>query len=109
MDGIAVTLVDQNGVSIRIEDGAAGESLMEAARRAGVAGIIAECGGACSCATCHVYLGEGWFEKVGGPDPVEEEMLDMVHAIRRPTSRLSCQIRLSAELDGLSAEVAPEL
>ena len=109
MGGIAVTLVDQNGVSVCIEDAAVGESLMEAARRAGVAGIIAECGGACSCATCHVYLGESWFEKVGGPDPVEEEMLDMVDAIRRPTSRLSCQIRLNAELDGLSAQVAPEL
>jgi 2Fe-2S ferredoxin len=109
MGGIAVTLVDQNGVAVRIAEIADGESLMEAARRAGIAGIIAECGGACSCATCHVYLGESWFGKVGAPDPVEEEMLDMVDAIRRPTSRLSCQIRLSAELDGLTAEVAPEL
>jgi 2Fe-2S ferredoxin len=109
MGGIAVTLVDQNGHAVSIGDVVEGESLMEAARRAGVAGIIAECGGACSCATCHIYLGEGWYDKVGAPDQVEEEMLDMVDAIRRPTSRLSCQIRLSAELDGLTAEVAPEL
>ena len=109
MSGIAVTLTQQDGTVVGIDDAQQGESLMEAARRAGVAGIVAECGGVCSCATCHVYVAEDWIGKVGEPDEVEDEMLDMVDHIRRPTSRLSCQIRLSDELDGLEAEVAPDL
>lgn len=109
MGDIAVTLTDNDGTVVRIEDGNEGESLMELARRSGVDGIIAECGGACSCATCHVYVAEEWYEEVGEPDDVEEDMLDMVDDIRRPTSRLSCQIKLHAGLNGLTAEVAPEL
>lgn len=109
MSGIVATLIQADGTGVRIADARDGESLMEAARRAGVAGIIAECGGACSCATCHVYVAEEWFAKVGAPDVVEEEMLDMVDFIRRPTSRLSCQIRLHEGLNGIVAEVAPEL
>jgi 2Fe-2S ferredoxin len=109
MGGIVATMLQADGTEVRITDAQAGESLMEAARRAGVEGIVAECGGACSCATCHVYVGEQWFPLVGEPDQVEEEMLDMVDHIRRPTSRLSCQIRLTEELSGIVAEVAPEL
>lgn len=109
MAGITVSLTDQEGNVTRIEDVETGISLMEAAREAGVDGIIAECGGACSCATCHVYIDESWMADVGQPDDVEEDMLDMVDDIRQPNSRLSCQIKLSAKLDGLSATVAPEL
>ncbi len=109
MAGITVTITDTDGEITRIADAEEGTSLMEAAREAGVEGIIAECGGACSCATCHVYVDEQWMEKVGQPDDVEEDMLDMVEEIRRPNSRLSCQIKLSAALDGLAATVAPEL
>ena len=109
MGGIVATFIQPDGTEMRIADAQPGESLMEAARRSGVAGIIAECGGACSCATCHVYIGEEWYSKVGDPDQVEEEMLDMVDHIRRPTSRLSCQIRLNEGLSGIVAEVAPEL
>jgi 2Fe-2S ferredoxin len=109
MGGIVATLIEPDGAEVRITDAQAGESLMEAAKRAGVAGILAECGGACSCATCHVYVAEEWFARVGAPDQVEEEMLDMVDHIRRPTSRLCCQIRLHEGLSGIVAEVAPEL
>jgi 2Fe-2S ferredoxin len=65
-----------------------------------VPGIIAECGGACSCATCHVHVDDAWIEKVGGPSPMEEDMLDFAFDVR-PTSRLSCQIKMTDELDGL--------
>src|SRR6187397_614448 len=77
---------------------------MEAAIRNAVPGILAECGGACACATCHVYVDEAWKEKTGGPSPMEEDMLDFAFDVR-PTSRLSCQIKVSPELDGLSVTV----
>jgi 2Fe-2S ferredoxin len=105
---ITVNITDIAGepVALTAEPGA---TLMETARAAGVAGIIAECGGACSCATCHVYIDDAWVARVGPANPVEDEMLDLVHDIRTPTSRLSCQIVLTQELDGMAAKVAPEL
>jgi 2Fe-2S ferredoxin len=105
---ITITITDIDGAPVAIT-GEAGATLMETARAAGVAGIIAECGGACSCATCHVYIDDSWATRVGPPNPVEDEMLDLVHDIRTPTSRLSCQIVLTPELDGMIARVAPEL
>ena len=69
-------------------------------KRPPVPGIEAECGGACACATCHVYVDEKWREVVGGPSPMEEDMLDFGFDVR-PNSRLSCQIKVSDELDGL--------
>lgn len=105
---ITVTITDIEGEAATIM-GEAGATLMETARAAGVAGIIAECGGACSCATCHVYIGENWLDRVGRPNPVEDEMLDMVDDIRLPSSRLSCQVKLTSDLDGMTATVAPEL
>ena len=77
-----------------------GSTVMENAIRNGVPGIEAECGGACACATCHVYVDEAWREKVGSPTPMEEDMLDFGFDVR-PSSRLSCQIKVSDELDGL--------
>src|SRR5262245_64054013 len=73
---------------------------METAIRNNVPGIEAECGGACACATCHVYVDEAWREKVGGPSPMEEDMLDFGYDVR-PSSRLSCQIKVTENLDGL--------
>lgn len=105
---IKVTITDIEGSASTVV-GEDGSTLMEAARAAGVAGILAECGGACSCATCHVYIGDDWITRVGLPNPVEEEMLDMVDDIRLPNSRLSCQVTLIPELDGMTATVAPEL
>ncbi|WP_066713172.1 2Fe-2S iron-sulfur cluster-binding protein [Novosphingobium sp. KA1] len=92
-------------------DGAAREvdvpptgSLMEAAVRNGVDGIVAQCGGACACATCHVIVPVDWFSRLPPPDEAETDMLECVEE-PRPTSRLSCQIRLSAALDGLAVNL----
>src|SRR5213596_1056905 len=82
---------------IEVENGA---TVMEGAIRNAIPGIEAECGGACACATCHVYVDEAWREKVGSPSPMEEDMLDFGFDVR-PSSRLSCQIKVSDELDGL--------
>ena len=81
-----------------------GSTVMESAIRNGVPGIEAECGGACACATCHVYVDEAWFETTGEPQPMEQDMLDFAYDVR-PTSRLSCQIRVRDELDGLVVSV----
>jgi ferredoxin, 2Fe-2S len=79
-------------------------TVMEAARKELVPGIEAECGGACSCATCHVYVDEAWREKVGPPSQMEEDMLDFAFDVRA-SSRLSCQIKVSDDLDGLVVSV----
>jgi 2Fe-2S ferredoxin len=105
--GVKVTFVEESGVERAFEDVDLAQSLMEVGRTNGVAGILADCGGACACATCHVYVDEAWIEKVGAPDSIEEEMLDLVSEFQKPNSRLSCQIRLRAELDGLKVVVAP--
>jgi 2Fe-2S ferredoxin len=84
----------------RTVDAEVGATVMETAIRNSVPGIVAECGGACSCATCHVHVDEAWSEKVGPPSPMEEDMLDFAFDVR-PTSRLSCQIKVTDELDGL--------
>jgi ferredoxin, 2Fe-2S len=77
-----------------------GSTVMEAAIKNGIPGIVAECGGACACATCHVYVDEAFMSLVGDPQPMEEDMLDFAYDVR-PNSRLSCQIRVREEIDGL--------
>ncbi len=79
---------------------APGTTVMHAAVDNGISGILADCGGACSCATCHCFVDEAWLAKVGEPDEVEAQMLDFV-LDPQPNSRLSCQIKVSDELDGL--------
>lgn len=81
-----------------------GSTVMENAIRNGVPGIEAECGGACACATCHIYVDEAWTAEVGEPEPMEEDMLDFAYDVR-PNSRLSCQIKVRDELDGLVVRV----
>ena len=76
-------------------------TLMEAAKLNNVPGIEAECGGACACATCHVYVDAAWTALVGEPSHMEEDMLDFAFDVR-PNSRLSCQIKISAAMDGLT-------
>jgi ferredoxin, 2Fe-2S len=78
-----------------------GVSVMAAATGAGLPGIVAECGGSAMCATCHVYVDEAWVARLPAPLPNELEMLECTAAERRPTSRLSCQIKLGAEMQGL--------
>ncbi len=77
-----------------------GQSVMQAALNGMVPGIIADCGGNCSCATCHVYVDTPWAERIRPPSREEGDMIECaLHT--RPTSRLSCQIGVTAELDGL--------
>ena len=83
----------------------AGQTLMEAAIDHGVAGIIGECGGACSCATCHSYIDENWLNRLPAIDEMEDGVLDAVHD-RRANSRLACQIEISDDLDGLEVQAA---
>lgn len=83
----------------------AGVSLMQAATGHGVDGIVAECGGGLACATCHVYVDAAWFERLPPPASDELAMLECTAAERRPTSRLSCQIRLDDTLQGLRVAV----
>lgn len=77
-----------------------GESVMQAAVDNMVNGIVAECGGSCVCATCHCYVDEIWYEKSGEVDAMEKGMIELT-ADPRPNSRLSCQIIMTDELDGL--------
>ena len=96
---VKITYVDSHGASREVE-AEEGSTVMESAIRNSVPEIVAECGGACACATCHVYVDEAWREKVGAPSPMEEDMLDFGFDVR-PNSRLSCQIKVTDELDGL--------
>jgi len=96
---VQITFIDAEGGS-RTVTGEVGSTVMETAIRNDIPGIEAECGGACACATCHVYVDEAWKEITGEPEPMEEDMLDFAGDVR-PTSRLSCQIRVRPELDGL--------
>ena len=84
----------------RVLDVKAGLSLMEGAVKNNIPGIDADCGGACACATCHVYVDEAWIEKVGKASAMEESMLDFAENVES-NSRLSCQIKVSDELEGL--------
>jgi len=94
-----ITFIDSGGTT-RTVDGENGSTVMETAIRNGVPGIEAECGGACACSTCHVYIDEAWREKVGQPSPMEEDMLDFAYDVK-PNSRLSCQMKVSDDLNGL--------
>jgi 2Fe-2S ferredoxin len=108
MSSLTVTFIQTDGVERTIENAKPGWTLMEAARANGVAGILADCGGGCACATCHVYVDPKWLEAVGAPDDIEAEVLEMVSDVRHSNSRLSCQIKLTPELDGIRLTVAPE-
>jgi ferredoxin, 2Fe-2S len=84
-----------------------GSTLMEAIRDNGVSELLALCSGCCSCATCHVYIDPAFADRLPAMSEDENELLDGT-SYREPTSRLSCQVRVTAELDGLRATIAPE-
>ena len=84
---------------------AEGTSLMQAAVAAGIPGVVGECGGSLSCATCHVVVAPDWRGAAGDPGAFETDMLDITEASRQPGSRLSCQIRMTAALDGIEVSV----
>src|SRR5262249_57744248 len=86
----------------RVVDANVGESVMAAAVRNGVPGIIGECGGNCSCATCHVYVDDEFASAVGAPKDMEADLPDLGVADRRATSRLSFRIPVTQDLDGLT-------
>lgn len=86
-------------------DVAIGSTVMEGAIDNNVPGILAECGGACACATCHVYVDESWINRLTAVSDMEDAMLDSAFA-RQPNSRLGCQIEIAAEHDGLIVQVA---
>ena len=94
-----VIYVDHEGEE-RVVDGVIGETVMETAIKNGIPGIDANCGGACACATCHVYVAKAFLEKVGSPESSEHALLDLAEDVQ-PNSRLSCQITLSQDLEGL--------
>ena len=97
---VQITYIEHDGTEHLVDTGP-GVSLMQAAIDNLVPGIDADCGGECSCATCHVMVEKSWVEKVGAPGDMEESMLDL-NPERQENSRLSCQVMLSEELDGLS-------
>ena len=101
-----ITFIDPSGGE-RAVTVSPGKSLMEAAVSNTVRGIEAECGGACACATCHVYIDPAWREATGAPDFMEESMLEFADDVR-PESRLACQIKVSDSLDGMVIRVAPQ-
>src|SRR5450755_4785566 len=96
----SVTYISYQGEPRQI-DVAIGDSVMEGAIKNGVDGIVAECGGACQCATCHVYVDEAFLGLLQPIQEDENEMLDTTAAPRKPNSRLGCQIPVTKELDGL--------
>ena len=98
-----ITYIDPSGATHDV-DAEVGATVMETAIRNGVPGIEAECGGACACATCHVYVDEAWTAEVGEPEAMEEDMLDFAYDVQ-PNSRLSCQIKVRDALDGLVVRV----
>ena len=100
-----IRVIDRNGNKHELE-GDSNSTLMEILRDADLA-IEAACGGCCACATCHVYINDQWLEKISPKDDDEESMLDQAFDVKN-TSRLSCQINLSDELDGIELEIAKE-
>lgn len=94
-----ITFIDYEGEST-VVDANVGDSVMEAAVSNDVPGIDADCGGACACATCHLYVDESWLSVVGKPNDIEAEMLDVAEEVK-DTSRLSCQITVTEDMDGL--------
>jgi ferredoxin, 2Fe-2S len=100
---VKITFIDANG-SARMIDAKLGSTIMEVAIANSIQGIEAECGGACSCATCHVYIDDNWASRVGKAAAMEEDMLDFAFEVK-PTSRLSCQIKMSEALNGLVVHV----
>ena len=98
-----ITFVQPDG-STQIVNAEPGVTVMEAAKLNSIDGVEAECGGACACATCHVYVDDAWKAKTGKPAAMEEDMLDFAFDVQE-TSRLSCQIKVTADLDGLVVRV----
>jgi 2Fe-2S ferredoxin len=94
-----ITFIEFNGKEYKVA-AEVGQSVMQAGTNNMVPGIVADCGGACSCATCHVYVDPTWETKIAPPEQTEKDMIDCALHVQ-PNSRLSCQIQVTPELDGL--------
>jgi len=99
-----VTYIALDGVRHEVEV-EVGYTVMEGAINNNIDGIVAECGGACACATCHSYIDESWLDKLRPMDDMEDSMLDAAYE-RTDNSRLTCQIEMNDALDGLVVQVA---
>jgi 2Fe-2S ferredoxin len=99
----SATYIEHDG-STHTVDVAIGTSLKDGSVRHNLPGIVAECGGMCSCATCHVYVDEAWMSRLEEPDPEESELVEFLDKYQ-PNSRLSCQILMAEELDGIVVRV----
>jgi ferredoxin, 2Fe-2S len=104
MSSIKLTFVQPDGKEQTFEVSDLKQTLKDVARMGDVPGIAADCGGACACATCHVHVDPAWIERVGRASGVEADMLELASELA-DTSRLSCQIDLRPELDGLRVSV----
>jgi len=100
---VRITYFDREG-SERTVDVQPGMSLMQGAKQHAVDGIDADCGGACICATCHVYVDPEWQERVGGRTPIEDATIEFAEDVE-PNSRLACQVKVTEELDGLVVRI----
>ena len=98
-----ITYIEHDGTE-HVVDLKPGLSVMEGAVKNNIPGIDADCGGACACATCHVYVSEDWLPRTGGRTAMAESMLDFAEGVE-PNSRLSCQIKVSDELAGLTVRM----
>jgi ferredoxin, 2Fe-2S len=94
-----ITCIEHDG-TVHTVEAEIGSTVMESAMKGGVTGIVAECGGSCTCATCMVYVDAAWLDKTGTRSEEEEDQLDFAFDVK-PNSRLSCQIKVTEALDGL--------
>jgi 2Fe-2S ferredoxin len=109
VDSLKVVFVETGGAEKVIEDAQPGQSLLTIARANAVGGILGDCGGCCSCATCHVYVDPQWQGAVGDAGELEASTLEMASDSLQDGSRLCCQIVLRPELSGLRVLVAPSV
>ena len=99
-----ITYVEHGGKE-HIVNVANGRTVMEGARDNGIPGIEADCGGACACSTCHVYVDDAWVEKLPAKDGMEADMLDFAYEPDEVKSRLTCQLKVTDALDGLRVQM----
>lgn len=99
-----ITYIEHNGTEHVVEV-PLGLTVMEGARDNNIPGIEADCGGACACSTCHVYVVEDWFAKLPVIDPMEEDMLDFAFQPNPARSRLTCQLKVTDALEGLVVQM----
>ncbi len=100
-----ITYIEHDG-TVHTVEAEIGSTVMETAQRNDIASIVAECGGSCTCGTCLVHVDDAWSAIVGRPSPDEESTLDSAYEVK-PTSRLACQIEVTASLDGLIVRTPP--